>query len=191
MLARPGDRAALLPEVLADGQGEGGTGVAQDRGALAGDEVAALVEDSVVGQVMLDVAGHHVTVVQHGGSIHRRAARAAGDAEISIVEMIEVAHDADEFAQAVVIETAGEIMQAGDRGILEGRTQGEILDGVAGQGHLGEEGHVGAALLGKPSLAPHQCRIAGQIADDRVHLGEGEADPGHARRLPPAELTHS
>ena len=140
---------------------------------------------------MLDVAAHYLAAVQHCSRIDRGAAGTTGDAKVSGIEMIEIAHDADQVAESVGDQVSGELMQACHGGVLEGRTQGEILDGVAGEGHLGEDHEVGATLLGEARLAAYQRRVAGQIAHHGVHLGERKANHGHVLSVLPRQLTHS
>ena len=57
---------ALDPAVLADGEADPGPGDVDRRRLGAGDEVALLVEDRVVGQAVLAVDGAHGAVGEHG-----------------------------------------------------------------------------------------------------------------------------
>ena len=66
-------RPALLPQVLADDGRDVDAVQAHDRQPVAPDEVAELVEDAVVRQVVLGVARHHAAAVQHGGAVLRLA----------------------------------------------------------------------------------------------------------------------
>ena len=65
------ERTAVLPQVLADGQRDIDAAMSDDHELGARDEVAPLVEHPVVGQVMLEVAGHHLAAVQERSRIAR------------------------------------------------------------------------------------------------------------------------
>ena len=60
---------ALHPAVLADGEPDPGAGDVDRRRLGAGDEVALLVEDRVVGQAVLAVDGPHGAVGEHGEGV--------------------------------------------------------------------------------------------------------------------------
>ena len=104
-----GERAAGLPDVLADGQRDVDAADADDGQRVAGHEVAVLVEDAVVGQVVLEVAWRRPG---------RRAARASalrgprpGDrvgADPGRAVGVEVADDDREVAEPVVGQRGGE-----------------------------------------------------------------------------------
>ena len=109
----------MLPEVFTDRQTDGHARVPQYQRSFARNEVAALVEYSVIRQVMLDVAAHHPSAVKDRSGIDRGASGTAGDTEVSGVEMIEIAHDADQVTKTVRDQVSGQLMQAGHRGVLE------------------------------------------------------------------------
>ena len=67
--AWPRGRPRRVPDVLADVDGEHHVAQREDRGLGAGLEVAVLVEDAVVRQVLLVVGAGVHAVVQHGGGI--------------------------------------------------------------------------------------------------------------------------
>ena len=89
--------------------------------ALAGHEVAVLVEDAVVGQVALAIGAHPLAVVEHGGGV---------------VE-VEVAVDgADHHGHPVsVLEQRVSLL---DRPLDERRLEREVFRRVAGDHHLGK-----------------------------------------------------
>ena len=88
----PGDpaRAALDPEVLADGQRDVDPVQPDDRQLGAGHEVAGLVEDAVVGQVPLVVAGHHLAAVQQRRGVARGAPPRVGVARAVVLGVVGV-----------------------------------------------------------------------------------------------------
>ena len=83
----PGDpaRAALHPQVLADGQGDVDAVQPHDRQLGAGHEVARLVEDAVVGQVPLVVADDDLAAVQQRRGVAGRAVAGVGVARAVVV----------------------------------------------------------------------------------------------------------
>ena len=98
------ERAAVLPEVLADGQGDVDAADPGDHEPVAGHEVARLVEDAVVGQVVLEVGGRDLAAVQHGAGV----ARAAGG--------VDVADDHRELAEPGLGQPAGQLVPGPDAG---------------------------------------------------------------------------
>ena len=68
-LGSRGDRPAVLPQVFTDGNRDVDAADAQHVQFVAGLEIAVLVEDPVVGQVMLRVGTDHLTLVQHCGDV--------------------------------------------------------------------------------------------------------------------------
>ena len=113
----PGDaaRTALDPEVLADGQRDVDAVQPDDRQLGARHEVPGLVEDAVVGQVPLVVAGDDLAAVEQGGGVARGAAPRVGVPGPVVVRrrlvdrggpaalgVREVADDDGDLAQAVV-----------------------------------------------------------------------------------------
>ncbi len=176
------DRSAVLPEVLADGEGDVDAVDAHDRGARAGDEVAVLVEDAVVGQVVLGVAGDDASAVEDGGGVLRRAARAA-EAVVGVGDAVEVADHHDQPTEALGLEPGGEGVERGAARVLERRPQREVLDRVAGEHHLGERDEVGTRRRRLVRPGHDQVRVAREVADGRVDLGEGEPQLRHDASL--------
>ena len=105
-LAGPGDGAAVLPQVLADRDRHVDAVDGDDERGVAGHEVAGLVEDPVVGQVVLDVAGDDLAVADDRGGVDGRAARPAGGERAVLVEVVEVADEAGDVAVAVRLDRA-------------------------------------------------------------------------------------
>ncbi len=183
------DRAALLPQVLADGDRDVDATHPHHSQVAPGHEDPELVEDAVVGQVVLGIAGHHLTAHQHRGAVLRLTlGHPDPDGRCHVVAVpvavavhpVEVAHHHRQVAQPVGGQVGGERLQGVPAGVDEGGAQSEVLDRVAGEHHLGEGGQVRAGVGGRASPPPDQRGVAGQVADGRVHLGQGQAQLSHA-----------
>ena len=183
-----GEGSARLPQVLADGQRDVDA-VPVDRESydlqrVAGNEVPVLVEDAVVGQVVLEVRRVHPTVAQHGERIAGTAAGGRLGADPRRTVGVEVADDHGDVAQPVLGQVAGQRLHGRLRRGHERLTEDEVLDRIAGQHHLREGDQVGAGLGRLAGPAAHQSRVASEVAHGRVYLGEGEAQCGHDYILP-------
>ena len=93
---------------------------------------------------------------------------------------VEVADDHRQLAEALVGQPRGERAQRGAGRLDERGAQGEVLDGVPGQHHLGERHQVGALLGGVPGPVDDRVGVAGEVADGRVDLIQSEAKLRHA-----------
>ena len=141
------DRPALLPDVLADGQGHVDATDADHGQVVPGREYAVLVEDAVVGQVVLRVARDDAAAVQDGGAVLGQLPARVG-VDGTGRRAVEVADDHRQVAEPVGVEVCGEPGQRRPGRVDERRAQREVLDRVAGQRHLGEGHQVGAGLRG-------------------------------------------
>ena len=165
-----GHRAAVLPDVLADGHANGGAVHVEGHGAVAGGEDAEFVEHAVVGQEVLVVASPDHALVQDHQSVARLGGLAVG------------AHGADhheQIAEAVVVELGGEFVGLVPCGLAEGAAQGQILDGVSGEGHFRENNHLGVSCGGFTGVVEHRGGVGVKRADAGVDLGECEAKLCH------------
>ncbi len=151
------------PDVLAHRQTDapGGTRAIADvdhGAALAGVEVALLVEHAVVGQVDLAVDRMDRTVGEHCGGV------------VDVLGALGKAHDGDR-----ALRIGRELVQRRCGVGEEVLAQQQILGRVAGQGKLGKQHQIGA--LGHRRLAPcaDALGVAGDVADRGVHLTEGQA----------------
>lgn len=147
--------AAVLPQVLADGERHIHPVHPYDGQRVAGDEVAELVEDAVVGQVVLGEGQRDPAPVQHGGGV-LRGARGAAVLRGGLGAAVEIADDHRQAAQPLLGQPRGQRPQRGAAGLHEGVAQCEVLDGVAGQRHLGERDEVRALV---EAACQVQCRI--------------------------------
>ena len=91
---------------------------------------------------------------------------------------------ADQHRRAAV---GGVGRQIGDRrhaGGLERRLEHQVLRRIAGDEELGEEDQVGPERGGAGARLTGAGDVAGDVADGRVELGEGDLEAvGHARGL--------
>ncbi len=168
-----GDAAAVLPEVLADGEGDVHAVDAQDRHAVAGHEVAELVEDAVVRQVVLGEVQDHLAAVQHRPRVLRSAGRLAV-LRLRGLAAVEIADDDRQLTEALVGQAGGETLQRRAGGLHEGRPEGQVLDGIPGQRHLRERHEMRSLLGGVPGPADDRLGVLGEVADARVDLVQGE-----------------
>ena len=177
--ARLRDRAAVLPQVLADRQRNVDAANPQHAGLLARHEVTELVEDAVVGQMVLAVASDELPAMQDARSVDRGATRSAEPIGRTR-QAVEVADDHDDLAEAIGRKIAREPFGSGARGSLERRSQGEVLDGIAGEEHLGQGHDVGAQCGGPRDRLPRPRAIARQVSHGGVRLGQRHAQDRHA-----------
>lgn len=167
-----GDGAAVLPDVLADRHADAHAVDVEHHRAFAGGEDAELVEHAVVGQEVLVVAGPHHAVVQHDHAVLRLVGGVVGadraDRDVQVAEPIGG-------------QLGGQPVRLVPRGLAEGAAQGQILDRVAGERHLGEHHHLGAAFRGEMHVPHDLVGIGVEVADAGVDLGESETNLSHTR----------
>ncbi len=60
----------------------------------------------------------------------------------------------------------------------------QVLGWVAGDGQLGEHGHVGPGVLGLLQGGQDALHVALQVAHDRVELAGGDPHSGHGQSVP-------
>ncbi len=135
--------------------------------------VPAFVEHAVVGQVVLELGSDDLALVEHGGGVAR--------ADIVRVEIADIDRQG---AAATVGKALGEFGQRPLRGSGEGLTQGEVLDGIAGQCHLGEHHEMRAPLGGLACPLDDQVGVPGQVTDPGVDLSGSDAQLRHVVILP-------
>jgi len=135
--------------------------------------VPVLVEDAVVRQVVLGVTGHHAPVPQDRRGVGGTAQRGGA----------QVAEDHREVAVAVRVDRRCQGAEFRSNGALEGATQGEVLDGVPGEGHLGERHEVRAGLGGPGAGRADEGGVPGEVAHAGVHLGQGQSQRRHGASL--------
>ena len=84
------------------------------------------------------------------------------------------------IAEAVVVELGGEFVGLVPCGLAEGAAQGQILDGVPGEGHFRENNHLGVSCGGFTGVVEHLGGVGVKRADAGVNLGECEAKLCHS-----------
>ncbi len=174
LLGEFGHRAAVLPDVLADGHADAGAVHVEDDGFVAGAEDAEFVEDAVVRQEVLVVSGPYHAVVQYDEAVARFGGLPVG------------AHGADrhvQVAEPVGLQFGGEPVGLVPCGFAEGGAQGEVLDRVSGQGHFGEHDDLGAVFRGEVRVAHDLVGVVVEIAYAGVDLGECETNVCHGLQL--------
>jgi hypothetical protein len=144
-----------------------------------------LVEDAVVGQVVLGVPGHHLAAVKDGGGVLRPALRDEHAGPLVRVALrgvgpVEVSDDHGELTEAVGVQVVRELCQRRPAGLDETGAQREVLDGVPGEHHLGEGSDVRTGVVRRRRPLPDQGGIAGEVAERGVDLGQREAQLRHA-----------
>ena len=166
-----GHRATILPDVLADGHADGGTIHVEGHGTVAGGEDTEFVEHAVVGQEVLVVAGPDHALMQY----HQSVARLGG-----LTISAHGANHHEQIAEAVVVELGGEFVGLVPCGLAEGAAQGQIFDGVSGEGHFRENNHLGIPCGGFTGVVEHFGGVGIERADAGVDLGECEAKLCHS-----------
>ena len=157
-------RAGLEPDVLADVDAYGGAVNFEDWGVGAGEEVALFVEDAVVGKVDLVVDAEEASVPDDGCGVEEAA---------PVVRVNEP--DDDRYALRVVDDLIEASAVLGDEvGFVE-----QVLGWVAGDGELREGDEVGTAGSGLVDVVEGLGRVAPQVADSGVYLGEGCSECSH------------
>ena len=66
-------------------------------------------------------------------------------------------------------------MQAAQVVVDELRLEEQILRGIADDGQLGKDDNLGGPRLGAVEKLDGLAAIAGDVADGRIHLGQGDA----------------
>ena len=136
-------------------------------GSCAGDEVALLVEDGVVGQTVLAVDGAHLASGEHGERVVGVAAVAAAR------DRLGEADQRDHLADA-----AGQVLDRGPIGFDEMALQVEVLGRIAGHAELREDRQIGALGGGAADPIGDLGGVAVDVADRGVDLGERYAQGG-------------
>ncbi len=169
---RPGSarlgRRAFDPDVLADAERRRDPLDRYDGGAGAWGKITLLVEDAVVRELLFVVSlGYHASPDQGAGVV--QAAR---------VRMRMAQDDRDPRNRT------RDPLQGLCYGPGEARAQEQVLGGIARQSQLGEDDEPGAQGIARLRCGlDHARRVARDVADPEVELGERDAQPGHTVRL--------
>ncbi len=188
-LAHGGDRAAVLPQVLADHEGRVDAVQPHHREDVSGDEVAELVEHPVVGQVVLGGGEDRPPPVQQGHRVLRGPDRLAQRGGRGSPAAAQVADGDGKLAQSLGGEPPGQGVHGLDGGVDEGPAQREVLHRVSGDHHLGKH-HQVSPCLGRPArVLDDDPAVSFQVSHSRVDLGHSQSQLCHdnepnARLLP-------
>ena len=158
------DGAGGVPDILADADAHGDAGDLEDRGLAAGPEIAALVEDAVVGQELLVVDAGAPAVVEDGGGV----VGVGGEVD-----------EADECGDVLAGGGGLEILKSGEIVVDEGAAEEEVLGGVAGEGEFREGDEVAGEGLSAVDGVADEGGVALEVADGGVDLSEGNAQGAH------------
>ena len=155
---------ALDPAVLADGEAHPRPGDVHGSRLGAGDEVALLVEDRVVGQADLAVDGAHRAVGEHGE-------RVVGVAEVAAAGRRLGEPDQGDDA----LDAGRDLLDGEPVGLDEMALQVEVLGRVARHAELREDDEAGLLGAGATDPLGDLRRVGVDVADGRVDLGQGYA----------------
>ena len=153
-----GRRRPRLPDVLADRRADAHVAEAQEKEVVARREVAVFVEDAVVRQVALAVDTPHLAVLEH------------------VARVVEVGIEirrADEHGDAV--RRLRDLVDRPACGAHETGAEQQVLGRVAGDHELGKEDQVGVRVPGLLQPIDDAGRVAVDVADDAIDLGECES----------------
>jgi hypothetical protein len=127
---------------------------------------------------MLGRGDRDLAAMQHGSGILRGAGRHA-DARLLAGPPVQIADDNGDAVEALCRQVARQPVQRRDGGVHEGLTQGQVLDWVTGQHHLGEDHDARALLGGAHGPLDHLVAVARQVSDCCVDLGEPDPELRH------------
>jgi hypothetical protein len=155
-----GERPQRPPGVLADVQAEADIPDLEHARTLAGLEVALLVEHGVVRERVLVVRRRDLPVAHHRSGVVPPAAL-----------LVRMADD-----QGDAVHVAGQARHRGLAFAVEAVAQQQILRRVAAQGQLRGEEQIRPGAARPLTVAKDLGRVAREIADDAVHLGDRDLD---------------
>ena len=98
---------------------------------------------------------------------------------IGVVRTIQIADNGDKIAEAAPVQAAGEPGDGDPGGLDKGLPQGQVLDRVAGERHLGEQDQMGTRNVSPLGPLHNQVRIGGDVADRRVELSKSDSKVRH------------
>ena len=155
-------RSRGVPDVLAHVHGEGRLARREDLGLGARLEVAVLVEDAVVRQILLVIDPGSDSVVQHGRRVE------------DVVALVDEAHHDREPPR-----DACHLVERLQIRLDEGGLEQEILGRIAGDRELGEGHQLGAERARPLDRVHDHADVAVEVADRGVDLPQGDTEPSH------------
>ncbi len=171
-IAEAGDRRLLPPDVLADRDADAAAAELEYPPLAGGLEVARLVEDVVGGEEGLGLGEDEGPARDHGD-------RADEGPALPRAVPVDVAHRDRDLGRELALEAA----QGGEAALDEGVLVEEVHRRIAAEGELGEDDELGAAaglavgpdrVARAPREGEDALPVAVEIADDGVHLREGD-----------------
>ena len=151
------------PGVLADVDAEPRAVQFEHERAVVGGEIALLVEHRVVRQVVLAVGALDPAVVQQRGGVEALT--------------LALQRVADDHAQLRILEQlAREPLERRVGRCVECPAQQQVFGRISGERQLGRQQHVRALGHRAAGQFEHPSRIAVEITDGTVHLGDCNAD---------------
>ena len=164
-------RAAVLPDILANGHADSGAIHLEGHGTVSCGEDAELIEYAIVGQEMLVIAGPDHALMQHHQTVTRLAGLPIGT------------HSADhheQMAKTFVLKLTGQFIGLVPRGLAEGAAQSQILNGISGERHFREYRYLSVPSSGLAGIVEHFGGVGVECTDASVNLGECEAKLCHS-----------
>jgi hypothetical protein len=148
------------PDVLADGHAQADAAEIDRPGHRSRREHPLLVEHAVVRQIDLEAqAGDTAAVEQRHGIVELAVFDPGG---------------ADQHRGPAIRRVGGERLDRAAARLLERRLENEVLGRIAADEQLGEHDEISAVARRLGAGAARLVRIARDVADDRVELGDGE-----------------
>ncbi len=150
-----------LPDVLADRQAKANAAERHGLRQRTGREHALLVEHGIVGQIGLEAQGRHGAPIEESHGISQHARLVHPDRS-------------DQHRRSAIGGFGGKRLDGPSAIALDRRLQHQILRRVADDVELRQDQEVGAKPGSLGTRLSRLVEIAGNIAHDRVGLGECE-----------------
>ena len=157
-----------VPDVLADIDSDGRVPVADQGIGASRLEVAVLVEDPVVGKILLALDPHKPAAVDDGGRI------------VDVVGLLHEAHD-DQKLRSHVEEGRENLAVL----LQKGRLEKEVLRRIARDGKFRKGRNIKGFGHGALKMVADPRGISLEIAHHRIHLEKPDLNTPHGFLLPP------
>jgi hypothetical protein len=138
------------------------TGPGSGPGERTGCEESLLVEDAVIGQIVLQADGRDRAAVEQ----HRRVVKA----------VVDPPQGTDQERRAIVRGRRRQLLDGGLDLVLEERLQDQVLGRIAADDKLREHDQVGALGRRRRARLEDTRDVAVEVADGRVDLGQGDGE---------------
>ena len=151
------------PDILADRQAKAHAAKRNRPWRRTGGEDPLFVKHAVIGQVDLEA--------------HRVDAPAVEQRVGVVAEAVFDPRRAHQQRRAAVRRLARQLLQRGAASLLKGGLEHEVFGGIARQEQLGEHDKVSPLRARCLAGAANARRIAGDVADGAINLGESQREP--------------